>query len=62
MNKREIKRAYNAGDIGLSDAIPTLMFDCGMDHGAAVDFLMTSRKKPEPEDRASLAGDGEEEL
>lgn len=40
LTKREIKRQYLRGDIDLSDAIPALMFDHGMDRGEAFRYLM----------------------
>ena len=40
--KREIKRAYLRADIGLSDAVPALMFDHDMDRGEAFRYLMES--------------------
>jgi hypothetical protein len=44
MTKRKIKRAYLRGDIGLSDAIPDLMFDHCMDRGQAIRYLMESMR------------------
>jgi hypothetical protein len=38
-NKREIKKAFLAAEIGLSDAIPLLMFDWGMERGEALRYL-----------------------
>lgn len=43
--KREIKRAYLRADIGLSDAVPALMFDHGMDRGEAFRYLMESARE-----------------
>jgi hypothetical protein len=37
--KRKIKRAYLGAEIGLSDAIPTLMFNHGMTRGEAFAYL-----------------------
>jgi hypothetical protein len=37
--KRGIKKSYLAGDIGLSDAIPDLMFDHDMTQGEALRYL-----------------------
>lgn len=39
MTKRQIKKAYLNAEIGLSDAIPALMFDHSMDRGAALNYL-----------------------
>ncbi len=37
--KREVKRMYLTGEIGLPDAIPLLMHRFGMDHGQAYAYL-----------------------
>lgn len=37
--KRQIKAAYLRGDIGLSDAVPALMFDHNMERGEALRYL-----------------------
>lgn len=37
--KRQIKAAYLRGDIGLSDAVPALMFDYNMERGEALRYL-----------------------
>ena len=39
MTKRQIKNAYLRGDIGLSDAVPVLMFDHRMMLGEAYQYL-----------------------
>jgi hypothetical protein len=38
--KREIKRRYLRAEIGLTDAIPELMFEQGMMYGEALSYLM----------------------
>lgn len=37
--KRKTKRAYKAGEIGITDAMAILMFDCGMDFTPASEYL-----------------------
>ena len=45
-SKRQIKRSYLRAEIGISDAVPTLMFDHGMECGEALRYLMeTARAK-----------------
>ncbi len=39
LTKRQIKRAYDKGEIGLSDALPALIFDHDMVRGDAYKFL-----------------------
>ncbi len=39
LTKRQIKRAYDKGEIGLSDALPALVFDHDMERGEAYKFL-----------------------
>jgi hypothetical protein len=38
--KRQIKRAYLRAEIGLTDAVPALMFDHNMEYGEALRYLM----------------------
>lgn len=42
--KREIKSAYLKAEIGLSDAVPMLMFDHDMMQGDALRYLVESKK------------------
>lgn len=39
LTKRQVKAAYLRADIGLSDAIPALMFEHAMDRGDALKYL-----------------------
>ena len=39
MSKRQIKKKYLAAEFGLSDAIPALMSDHGMERGEALKYL-----------------------
>jgi hypothetical protein len=39
LSKRAIKRSYRMGEIGLSEAIPTLMFDHQLSCGEATTYL-----------------------
>ena len=39
MSKRQTKKEYIEGKIGLSDALASLMFDHGMDRGPALNYL-----------------------
>lgn len=38
-DKQQIKGSYDAGNIGLSDALQSLMFDHGMWRGEALEYL-----------------------
>ncbi len=39
ISKRACKKMYLAGDIGLSDALPCLMFTHGLEHTQALKYL-----------------------
>ena len=39
LTKRQIKKAFRSGDMGLGTAVSYLMFDHGMDRGAALKYL-----------------------